>query len=62
MSLEYPAVSIVSGNTTKVHQAMSDYCKDKDSMFAYRNYYLNQKSNMFDWGVRGEPYWVSFGI
>ena len=39
-------------------QAMPDYCKDKDYITAYRNYYFLDKQHIFDWKKREKPEWI----
>lgn len=40
-------------------QCMPDYCKDKCSVQAYRNYYVQEKSDMLEYKKREKPYWLN---
>jgi hypothetical protein len=37
--------------------AMPDYCKLDDPVESYRNYYMQEKRHLANWGSRGIPYW-----
>lgn len=39
-------------------QAMPDYCKNTDTVVAYRTYYINEKSKMLDYKLREKPSWI----
>jgi hypothetical protein len=39
-------------------QAMPDKYKNKDAVIAYRNYYIGEKSHIFQWKNRKIPYWI----
>jgi hypothetical protein len=44
-------------------QCMNDYCKvPGDTVMAYRNYYINEKSNMARWKHTPEPLWYTIGM
>ena len=45
------------GNLTPFPQAMPDEFKDKDSIRAYKNYYLGSKAKMAIWTKRPVPSW-----
>ena len=40
-------------------QAMPDHCKMDDSVLAYRNYYVKEKSHLASWRSRDIPDWWS---
>jgi hypothetical protein len=48
---------IPKGNITIFPQAMPDYCKHKNPIIAYRQYYINEKSSFCTWSKRDIPYW-----
>lgn len=43
---------------TNPPQAMPDYCKDDDTVMAYRNYYRNEKFEMSIYTKRDIPKWM----
>lgn len=43
---------------TPFAQAMPDQYKDKNAVNAYRDYYINEKSNFLKWTKRKIPSWV----
>jgi len=56
--LSQPPKNIFKGPMTKMPQAMPDYCKDDDSVTAYRNYYINEKQRMLKYTNREMPQWM----
>lgn len=48
-----------SGGMTEFAQAMPDEYKDKDSIVAYRRYYIYGKKHLHKWSKRDIPYWLS---
>ena len=44
---------------TRIDQAMPEYCKMDDSVLAYRNYYVKEKSHLASWRSRDIPDWWS---
>ena len=57
--LSFIPVNIPNGNITKIHQAMPDYCKHKNPIKAYHNYYNNEKTYFAKWTKREIPYWYN---
>ena len=55
MSLHEP--DIPSIGITKPAQAMPIYCKGRDPVQAYRNYYMWEKQHLTSWRGRGIPRW-----
>lgn len=52
-------INIPDGNFSEPVQAMPDYYKNvDDSLSAYRNYYIGEKSKLFSWKNRETPYWI----
>jgi len=47
------------GNMTTFQQAMPDDVKHKNSIIAYRQYYINYKSSFCIWKKREKPYWYN---
>lgn len=44
-------------------QCMDDYCKaEGDTIMAYRNYYIREKSYMARWKFTQEPIWYTIGM
>jgi hypothetical protein len=42
---------------------MHDYCKvPENTIMAYRNYYINEKSYMARWQFTSEPIWYTIGM
>ena len=41
---------------------MPDYCKGEDTVLAYQNYYILEKSRFAKWKKRSIPEWFSGGI
>ena len=39
-------------------QCMPDHCKDEDTVTAYRNYYIKEKSSFAKWNYSGKPQWM----
>ena len=42
---------------TEPPQAMPDYCKEEDSLSAYRTYYIKEKKRFAKWTKRDVPKW-----
>ena len=40
-------------------QCMPDYCKNDDTVFAYQNYYILEKSSFATWKRRDKPKWFN---
>ena len=58
MILIRPPKNIKQGDLTPLPQAMPDYCKVVgDSIQAYKNYYINEKSYFANWKSREVPEW-----
>ena len=55
--LSFIPIYIPNGNITKIHQAMPDYCKDKNPIKAYHKYYINEKAYFAKWTSREPPWW-----
>ena len=47
------------GNFTQPTPAMPDDVKDKDSVIAYRNYYIKYKQHLAKWGKRYSEWYVT---
>jgi len=58
-ALAFHPVNVNKGDMTEVALAMPDYCKMKDSVSSYRNYYIKEKKNILSWKGREKPYWVN---
>ena len=54
--LKSAPISIPDVGLTEFAQAMPDYCKSKDPVQAYRNYYINEKKHFAKWKTE-VPYW-----
>lgn len=51
--------NISNNSFTEPPQAMPDYCKvENNSVQAYRNYYINEKSRMLNYTKRNKPNWI----
>ena len=50
---------IANKGRTKFAQAMPEKCKMENSVLAYRNYYIQEKSHLAQWRKREVPYWWS---
>ena len=50
---------IANKGRTKFAQAMPERCKMENSVLAYRNYYIQEKSHLAKWYNREVPYWWS---
>ena len=58
LSLIRPPKNIKQGKLTSLPQAMPDYCKVVgNSIQAYKNYYINEKSYFANWKGREIPEW-----
>lgn len=52
-----------NGPFTDPPQCMDDYCKvPENTIMAYRNYYINEKSYMARWEFTPEPIWYTIGM
>ena len=50
-------------NFTEPPQCMDDYCKvEGNTIMAYRNYYIKEKSYMARWKFTQEPIWYTIGM
>ena len=56
-AMNLPLPKIKDHGLTSFAQAMPDRYKHVNSIKAYRNYYINEKSNMAFWKKRNVPYW-----
>ena len=54
---EYPK-AIPVGDYTEPPQCMPEVCKGKDTVLAYQNYYIIEKSGFARWTKREIPTWV----
>lgn len=52
-----PLPNIPDIGLTPFAQAMPDKYKHDDAVVAYRNYYVNEKSDFLKWTKRGAPLW-----
>ena len=57
--LAFQPVNIIKEEMTKPALAMPDYCKMNDPVSSYREYYKKEKTKLFSWKIRGEPYWIN---
>lgn len=57
-SLSKPPFLLARGPMTPFAQAMPDRYKHSDAVTAYRNYYLGEKSHMFQYKNRDMPDWI----
>jgi hypothetical protein len=55
--LSFIPLGIPNGNITNIHQAMPDYCKHKNPIKAYHNYYNGEKTYFASWTSRETPHW-----
>ena len=55
--LETAPKNIVDNGWTDPPQCMPDHCKKPDTVEAYRNYYLVEKSNFATWNYTQQPEW-----
>lgn len=55
--LKYPP-KIKDSNLTPFAQAIKEDCKHKDTVKAYRKYYLKYKTHLFSWKKRKKPNWI----
>jgi len=53
-----PAIEKQLDILTPFAQAISEDCKQEDTVKAYRDYYIKHKSHLFTWTKRPIPYWV----
>tara|TARA_B100001093_G_scaffold502677_1_gene555990 strand:+ start:3052 stop:3624 length:573 start_codon:yes stop_codon:yes gene_type:complete len=57
--LKEPPKNIGDSGFTEWPQCMPDYCKDKNVIEAYRNYYRHEKKDFAVWTTRKTPTWFS---
>tara|TARA_R110002167_G_scaffold61151_4_gene172486 strand:- start:2208 stop:2726 length:519 start_codon:yes stop_codon:yes gene_type:complete len=59
-----PIPNLTDKGLTPFAQAMPEQYKNKNTVQAYRSYYLNEKSNILQWTKREPPFfykeWISF--
>ena len=55
--LAEPPKNIDDIGLTPFPQCMPDYCKNADTIEAYRSYYLNEKKDFARWTKRSQPNW-----
>jgi len=55
--LAEPPKNIDDIGLTPFPQCMPDYCKNADTIAAYRSYYLNEKKDFARWTKRSQPNW-----
>jgi|TARA_B110000285_G_scaffold102341_1_gene116458 hypothetical protein len=53
--------NITHGDFTDPPQCMPDLCKDTDTVLAYQNYYILEKSSFAKWKSRSIPKWFNGG-
>lgn len=53
--------NISNAGFTDPPQCMPDYCKGEDTVLAYQNYYILEKSRFAKWKKRPVPEWFSGG-
>ena len=53
--------NITHGEFTDPPQCMPDYCKNDDTVEAYRSYYINEKANFAKWKNVKIPEWFNVG-
>ena len=56
--LEIAPKNIEDNGWTDPPQCMPDHCKDEDTVTAYRNYYIKEKSSFAKWNYSGKPQWM----
>jgi len=56
------ADNIPEGPLTDHPQCMPDYCKSEDTVAAYRNYYINEKSYFAKWKNGNVPEWWTANV
>jgi hypothetical protein len=60
--LSFIPVGIPNGNITVPHKAMPEYCKRKNVIISYHNYYNMEKTYFAKWTIRQIPYWYKIKI
>ena len=61
--LSFPPYEMKPGEFFDPPQCMDDYCKvPGDTVMAYRNYYIREKSYMARWKNTQEPLWYTIGL
>ena len=61
--LQFSPRNIPEGKLSEQPQCMPDYCKDEEDVVeAYRNYYINEKSDFATWKFYGAPNWFNEGV
>jgi len=58
MILSLPLPNIPDVGLTKFPQAMPEYCKDENTIVAYRNYYNKEKQQIHSWKHGRIPNWI----
>lgn len=53
-----PVPNIEDYGVTPFAQVMTEKYKHNDPVIAYRNYYIGEKFNLFQWTKRKSPYWI----
>ena len=56
--LEFAPKNIKDKGWTAPPQCMPDHCKEKDTIQAYRKYYLLEKNHFAKWKYSEEPEWM----
>ena len=56
--LEFAPKNIKDRGWTDPPQCMPDHCKEKDTIQAYRKYYLLEKNHFAKWKYSEEPEWM----
>ena len=56
--LEFAPKNIKDKGWTDPPQCMPDHCKEKDTIQAYRKYYLLEKNHFAKWKYSEEPEWM----
>lgn len=60
--LKVPPMKIPYGDLTPFAQAMPDKYKNSDSVQAYRDYYIHEKSRFAKWKFTEPPEWYTQGV
>jgi hypothetical protein len=60
--LQFEPTNISNKGFTVMPQAMPDYCKDEDSVTAYRKYYILEKNKFNNYTNRERPSWLKENI
>ena len=54
-----PTPNLPDTGLTPFAQAMPDQYRNKNAVKAYRDYYINEKSNLLIWTKRKTPEWIN---